>query len=48
VVQVGSDEALWEGLLEVGGEVIARGGVIVLPTDTVYGVGCDPFNNSAV
>jgi L-threonylcarbamoyladenylate synthase len=48
VVQVGQDEALWDGLVEVGGEVVARGGVIVLPTDTVYGVGCDPFNNSAV
>jgi L-threonylcarbamoyladenylate synthase len=48
VVQVSKDEALWDGLLEVGGEVVARGGVIVLPTDTVYGVGCDPFNSSAV
>jgi tRNA threonylcarbamoyl adenosine modification protein (Sua5/YciO/YrdC/YwlC family) len=48
VVQVGSDEALWDGLLEVGSEVVARGGVVVLPTDTVYGVGCDPFNASAV
>jgi tRNA threonylcarbamoyl adenosine modification protein (Sua5/YciO/YrdC/YwlC family) len=48
VVQVSKDEALWDGLLEVGSEVVARGGVIVLPTDTVYGVGCDPFNSSAV
>ena len=25
-----------------------RGGVIVFPTDTVYGLGCDPQNESAV
>ncbi len=30
------------------GEVIRRGGVIVFPTDTVYGIGCDPYNESAV
>ncbi len=27
---------------------IRRGGVIVYPTDTVYGLGCDPLNFSAV
>ncbi|MDE1842909.1 MAG: Sua5/YciO/YrdC/YwlC family protein, partial [Thaumarchaeota archaeon] len=25
-----------------------NGGVIVFPTDTVYGVGCDPRNEDAV
>lgn len=29
-------------------EVIKSGGVIVYPTDTVYGLGCDPFNADAV
>jgi L-threonylcarbamoyladenylate synthase len=29
-------------------ELVARGGVIVYPTDTVYGLGCDPKKNSAV
>jgi L-threonylcarbamoyladenylate synthase len=48
VVKVTHDERLWDGLLEVGGEVVARGGLAVLPTDTVYGLGCDPFNPSAV
>jgi release factor glutamine methyltransferase len=48
VVRVTADEELWDGLLEVGGQVIARGGLVVVPTDTVYGVGCDPFNASAV
>jgi L-threonylcarbamoyladenylate synthase len=29
-------------------KVVKNGGVIVYPTDTVYGLGCDPFNNKAV
>jgi L-threonylcarbamoyladenylate synthase len=29
-------------------EVVKRGGVIVFPTDTVYGIGCDPYNHAAV
>lgn len=29
-------------------DLVRRGGVIVYPTDTVYGLGCDPFNESAV
>ncbi len=28
--------------------IIAKGGVVVFPTDTVYGIGCDPYNASAV
>jgi len=48
VIPVSKDEEQWPGLLEVGGEIIARGGLVVLPTDTLYGVGCDPFNPSAV
>ena len=48
VIPVSDDEERWPGLLEVGGEVIARGGLVVLPTDTLYGVACDPFNPSAV
>ena len=28
--------------------LVKRGGVIVYPTDTVYGVGCDPFNEDSV
>jgi L-threonylcarbamoyladenylate synthase len=48
IIRVSDDEEQWPGLLEVGGEIIARGGLVVLPTDTLYGVGCDPFNASAV
>jgi L-threonylcarbamoyladenylate synthase len=28
--------------------VVRGGGVVVFPTDTIYGIGCDPYNNSAV
>jgi len=29
-------------------EVLRRGGVIIYPTDTVYGIGCDIYNKDAV
>ena len=29
-------------------EVLERGGIIVYPTDTVYGIGCDIFNKKAI
>ena len=28
--------------------LVKNGGVVVFPTDTVYGLGCDPYNDSAV
>jgi L-threonylcarbamoyladenylate synthase len=28
--------------------IIENGGVVVFPTDTIYGIGCDPRNDSAV
>jgi len=28
--------------------IVKEGGVVVFPTDTVYGIGCDPFNDQAV
>ena len=36
-----------EGLAEAAGAV-AKGGVICYPTDTLYGLGCDPLNAQAV
>jgi len=48
VIPIPDDEEQWGSLLEVGSGVVARGGLVVLPTDTLYGVGCDPFNPSAV
>jgi len=29
-------------------EVIRDGGVIIFPTDTVYGIGCDPYNKKSI
>lgn len=29
-------------------DTIKKGGVVVFPTDTVYGIGCDPHNQNAV
>ncbi len=37
-----------EAAFEAAADAVASGGVIVLPTDTVYGVGADPFSPGAV
>ena len=29
-------------------DVLRNGGIIIYPTDTVYGIGCDIFNHEAV
>jgi len=34
--------------LTAAAKVVAAGGLICFPTDTVYGLGCDPMNASAV
>ncbi|MCI1983340.1 MAG: Sua5/YciO/YrdC/YwlC family protein [Bifidobacteriaceae bacterium] len=34
--------------LEEARSAISRGDLIVVPTDTVYGVACDPFNSEAI
>jgi L-threonylcarbamoyladenylate synthase len=34
--------------LAAAAKVVAEGGLICFPTDTVYGLGCDPLNASAV
>ena len=36
-----------EGISRCAG-ILKHGGVAVFPTDTVYGIGCDPHNESAV
>ena len=28
--------------------IVKNGGVIIFPTDTIYGIGCDPYNSKAV
>lgn len=34
--------------IDVTVKSIKDGGVVIFPTDTVYGIGCDPYNKSAV
>jgi len=40
-------KATWQNILAASQKVKA-GGVVVYPTDTVYGLGCDPFVTKAV
>jgi len=34
--------------IQTAAQTVKKGGVIVYPTDTVYGLGCNPFNQEAV
>lgn len=34
--------------LDKGISIIKQGGILIFPTDTVYGIGCDPYNEQAV
>jgi len=34
--------------IEEATKIIQKGGIVVFPTDTVYGIGCNPYNKSAV
>jgi L-threonylcarbamoyladenylate synthase len=43
-----SDPALWGPGIDEAVNVVSRGGLVVLPTDTVYGIGCDAFTPPAV
>lgn len=35
-------------IVEEVARTIMRGGTVIFPTDTVYGIGCDPFDRAAV
>lgn len=37
-----------EGAITEAVRVVSQGGLVVYPTDTVYGLGCDPFDEKAV
>jgi len=37
-----------EGAIRRAAEVVSNGGLVAYPTDTVYGLGCNPFNPTAV
>ena len=34
--------------IEKTSQIIEKGGVVVFPTDTVYGIGCNPYNVNSV
>ena len=34
--------------VEKTSQIIEKGGVAVFPTDTVYGIGCNPYNLNSV
>jgi L-threonylcarbamoyladenylate synthase len=34
--------------IEKANQIIKRGGIVIFPTDTVYGIGCDPYNEKSV
>jgi len=43
-----TDPATWGPALDEAVHALARGGLVVLPTDTVYGIGADAFSPAAV
>ncbi|MHC4886544.1 MAG: L-threonylcarbamoyladenylate synthase [Planctomycetota bacterium] len=47
MIQLDSREAR-EQALRVGAEVVNRGGIVLFPTETVYGLGCDAGNPEAL
>lgn len=34
--------------IEKASQIVSSGGIVVFPTDTVYGIGCNPYNKEAV
>lgn len=34
--------------IEKASQIVSQGGIIIFPTDTVYGIGCNPYNKEAV
>lgn len=46
-VRIGHDNAT-KKQVELVAEIVRRGGVILYPTDTIYGLGCDVLNRDAV
>ena len=37
-----------EEVVEEAARVVFAGGLVIFPTDTVYGIGCDPYDSDAV
>lgn len=43
-MKVSCDE---EGIKKAS-QIISQGGIVIFPTDTVYGIGCDPYNKASI
>lgn len=48
VIRPAHDPSQWGPALDEAVHVVQRGGLVVLPTDTVYGIGADAFDADAV
>jgi len=35
-------------LIDMAAQVVTDGGIVIFPTDTIYALGCDAFNNRAI
>ena len=42
------DPQVRDDAVRAAADAVRAGRCVVLPTDTVYGIGCDAFNNDAV
>ncbi|WMJ73400.1 L-threonylcarbamoyladenylate synthase [Cytophagaceae bacterium ABcell3] len=47
LIKINPDNPQENKIREVA-EILSKGGVVIYPTDTVYGIGCDIFNKKAV
>jgi L-threonylcarbamoyladenylate synthase len=34
--------------IEKASQIVSQGGIVIFPTDTVYGIGCNPYNKKSV
>ncbi len=47
IIKLEPDQQMGTDLSRIA-DVVRQGGVIAYPTDTFYGLGCDPFNTAAI
>lgn len=47
-ISLGKIRPITDESVALAASIIKHGGVIVLPTDTVYGIACDPFSEQAI
>ena len=34
--------------IEKASQIVSQGGIVIFPTDTVYGIGCNPYNKESI